>query len=229
MASALDLQEQEQLDQLKAFWQRHGNWMTWVATAILLAFAAYNGWNWWQREQAVKATGLQSELERVSAERDAARVEAAWKDLQSRFPGTVQAQQGALLASKTLADLGRAEAAVAPLQWLAEKGSDASLKALARVRWAGLLLDRQQAQAALDVLTSAGGNGFDALVEDRRADAYLSLGKPDAARESLQRAWSGVPEAQEYRRVLEAKLMTLGVDPATLKTAASTRSDRVSP
>ena len=30
MANQLDLQEQEQLDELKAFWKEHGNLITWV-------------------------------------------------------------------------------------------------------------------------------------------------------------------------------------------------------
>ena len=55
MASPLDLQEQEQVDALKAFWKQYGNLITWTLTLVLAGFAAWNGWNWWQREQGVKA------------------------------------------------------------------------------------------------------------------------------------------------------------------------------
>ena len=58
MATNLDLQEQEQLDELKAFWKRWGSAITWVLIAVLAAFAGWNGWNWYQREQAVKAGAL---------------------------------------------------------------------------------------------------------------------------------------------------------------------------
>ena len=34
MATHLDLEEQEQLDQLKAFWKQHGNLVTWVLVLI---------------------------------------------------------------------------------------------------------------------------------------------------------------------------------------------------
>ena len=44
MATSLDLQEQEQVDALKAFWKQYGNLITWVLTLALAAFAAWNGW-----------------------------------------------------------------------------------------------------------------------------------------------------------------------------------------
>ena len=45
MASHLDLEEQEQLDQLKAFWKQYGNLVSWLLIAVLGAYAAWNGWN----------------------------------------------------------------------------------------------------------------------------------------------------------------------------------------
>ena len=42
MATPLDLQEQEQLDDLKAFWRRHGNLITWT---LVLALSGYALWN----------------------------------------------------------------------------------------------------------------------------------------------------------------------------------------
>ena len=54
MATHLDLEEQEQLDQVKHFWKRYGNLITWVLIVVMGSFAAWNGWNWWQRDQAVK-------------------------------------------------------------------------------------------------------------------------------------------------------------------------------
>ena len=41
MATQLDLQEQEQLDALKAFWNKQGNLITWALVLVLGAFAAW--------------------------------------------------------------------------------------------------------------------------------------------------------------------------------------------
>jgi predicted negative regulator of RcsB-dependent stress response len=65
MATNLDLQEQEQLDELKAFWKQYGNLITWTLTLILAGFAAWNGWNWWQREQGAKAGAMFDDLDRA--------------------------------------------------------------------------------------------------------------------------------------------------------------------
>ena len=48
MASPLDLQEQEQLHELNAFFNQNGNLITWTLTLALAGFAAWNGWNWSQ-------------------------------------------------------------------------------------------------------------------------------------------------------------------------------------
>jgi predicted negative regulator of RcsB-dependent stress response len=113
-------------------------------------------------------------------------------------------------------DKGAAADAVEPLQWVAESASDDSLKALARLRWGGVLLDLGKAQEALAVLDKARGAGFDGLVEDRRADALLALNRQDEARDALKAAYKALPLELDYRRLVEAKLMALGVDPASV-------------
>ena len=49
---AYDLQEQESLDELKAWWEKWGNLVLSVITVVCLAFAGYNGMKWWERHQA---------------------------------------------------------------------------------------------------------------------------------------------------------------------------------
>jgi predicted negative regulator of RcsB-dependent stress response len=70
---AYDLEEQEQLAELKAWWQKYGNLVLTAVTAVLLAFAAYNGWRWYEREQARTAAGIYGQLEQAVQARDAAR------------------------------------------------------------------------------------------------------------------------------------------------------------
>src|SRR6185436_186089 len=58
-----DLEEQEQLEDLKHFWKQYGNLITWVLIAALGTFAAFNGWQYWQRSQALQASVLYDEVE----------------------------------------------------------------------------------------------------------------------------------------------------------------------
>lgn len=213
MATHLDLEEQEQLDQLKAFWKQYGNLITWALIAALGTFAAWNGWNWWQREQAISASGMYDELERAADAGDLTTAGRIFTDLKSRYPRTTYAQQGGLLAAKLQADKGQPDAARESLSWVVEKAPDAEYQSLARVRLAGVLLDQKKYDEALKQLDAATAKGFEALVADRRGDILAAQNKPTEAKVAYNQAWKGFDSKLGYRRLVEAKLMALGASP----------------
>jgi predicted negative regulator of RcsB-dependent stress response len=214
MANQLDLQEQEQIDELKAFWKEHGNLITWVLVLALLVFAGWNGWRWWERTQAEAAAGLFEELDKAVLAGDAARVGRAFSDLKDRYPRTVFAQQGALMAARVQADKGQADAARAALAWVADNGAESEYKVIARLRLAGLLMEAKQYDEALKQLDGAKAPEFDALVADRRGDILLAQGKPAEAQAAYAAAYKAMDEKLDYRRLIEAKLTALGAAPA---------------
>lgn len=210
----LDLEEQEQLDQVKHFWKQYGGLISWAVIVLLAVYAGWNGWQYWQRKQAVQATALYEEVERIAASGDGARLDRALGDMKDKFGRTVQAQQAALLVAAVHAAAGRNEAARAPLQWVAEQSGDEGYKALARLRLAGLLLDAKSYDEALKQLTGSFPAEFEALVADRRGDIYLAQGKKAEAAAEYQKAWQGLDEGNSYRRVVDVKLAALGITPA---------------
>ena len=225
MATHLDLQEQEQVDQLKAFWQQYGNLITWTLTLALAGFAAWNGWNWWQREQAVKASAMFDELERAAQAADADRSARVFADLKERFPRTAYAQQGALLTAKVQADKGQVDAALASLAWASDNAGEDEIRTIARLRAAGLMLEKKQHDAALAQLDAAaqGNNAkaFEALLADRRGDVLLAQGKKDEARKAFETAYKVMDEKLDYRRLVDAKLTALGAAPAPAASGAA--------
>ena len=225
MATHLDLQEQEQIDQLKAFWNQYGNLITWTLILALSGFAAWNGWNWWQRSQAAKASAMFDELDRAAQAADVERAARVFADLKERFPGTAYAQQGSLLAAKVQAERGQADAALATLAWAADNASEDEYRTIARLRAAGLLLDKKQYESALAQLDAAAqgknAKAFEALVADRRGDVLLAQGKKDEARKAYEVAYRAMDEKLEYRRLLDAKLTALGAAPAVAPAASS--------
>lgn len=217
MATHLDLQDQEQVDQLKAFWSQYGNLITWVLILALGSFAAWNGWNLWQREQAGKASAMFDELERAAQAADVQRTALVFADLQSRYPRTAYAQQGALLAAKVQSEKEQSDAALATLAWASESAVDDEYRVIARVRAAGLMLQNKQFDAALAQLDAAvqgkGAQAFEALIADRRGDVLLAQGKQEDARKAFDAAYKAMDEKLEYRRLIEAKLTALGAAP----------------
>jgi predicted negative regulator of RcsB-dependent stress response len=218
MATQLDLQEQEQLDALKGFWKQYGNLITWVLVLALGGYAAFNGWNYWQRDQGLKAGAMFDELERSATAGDAERTGRVFGDLRERFGGTVQAAQGGLLAARVQFDQGQPEAARATLAWVAGEGADPALRSVARLRLASLLLEAGQHDEALKQLTDI-APGFEALAADRRGDILLAQGKPVEARAALEAAYQGLEGQSDYRRVVEAKLTALGAAPSAPEAA----------
>ena len=214
MATPLDLQEQEQLDAIKSFWKQYGNLITWTLVLALGAFAAWNGWNWYQRDQGVKAGAMFDELDRSVQAGDVDRSAKIFADLQARYPAAKWTAQGGLMLARLQIDKGQADAATAVLRWLGEKSDDEGLRALAALRLAGLELDAKRWDEALKALEAANVKGFEALTADRRGDVLLAQGKPQQAADAFLLAWKGLPETVEYRRVVEAKLNALGVAPA---------------
>jgi len=216
MATHLDLEEQEQLDQLKHFWNTYGTLITWVVLLVAGAFVAWNGWQYFQRTKAAQAAALYDEVERSAQSGDAARIERVFNDMKERFAGTAYAQQAGLLAAKTLYDKGNAEASRAALGWVADKATDPGYQAIARLRLAAELLDAKSYDDAIKQLSGNVPKEFEPLVADRKGDIYMAQGKRDEAQAEYRKAWTGLGAASEYRRLVEFKLNAVGVDPKSL-------------
>ena len=221
MATHLDLEEQEQLDQLKHFWNQYGNLITWLLILVLGAFAAFNGWQWWQRDQAAKASAMYDELERAAQANDAAKVARVFGDLKDRYGGTAVAEPGGLLAAKVEFEQGKTDDARASLTWVADNAGQPEYRSIARLRLAGLLLEQKQYDAALQQLDAANAKTFEPLVADRRGDVLMAQGKKAEAKAAYQAAWKAMDETVEYRRLVEAKLTALGAAPAASAAGAA--------
>lgn len=221
MATPLDLQEQEQLEAIKSFWKQYGNLITWTLVLALGGVGAWNGWNWHQRDQGIKASAMYDELERSVQAADLERSARIFADLQARYPGTAWTAQGGLMLARLQTEKGQADAATTVLRWLGEKTSDEGLRALAALRLAGLELDAKRWDAALKAVETVNAKGFEALAADRRGDILMAQGKVQQASDAFLAAWKAFPDTVEYRRVVEAKLNSLGVAPALAASGAA--------
>ncbi|MEO7158976.1 MAG: tetratricopeptide repeat protein [Polaromonas sp.] len=214
MAKHLDLEEQEQLDEIKHFWKQYGNPITWALIVVLGAFAAWNGYQYWQRSQAAQAAVMYEEIARAVQSGEAARIDRSLADMKERFGRTAYAQQAGLLAAKAYYEKGNVDAARAALIWVADKASDPGYQAVAKLRLAGVLLEKKAYDDALQQLSGTYPKDFSGLVADRRGDILMAQGKKAEAKAEYEKAYKGLDERAEYRRLVEVKLNALGVDPA---------------
>jgi len=224
MAKALDLEEQEQLDQLKHFWKKFGNLISWLLIVILGGYAGWNGYQYWQRDQATKAAVLFDEVERAVTAGDVARVERSFADMKEKFGGTHYAHQAALLSAKTLQAKDKADAARAALKWVAESAPDPAYRDIARLRLSALLLDAGSNDEALAQLSDPFTPAMAGLAADLRGDILQAKGQKSDAVTAYQIAWQQLSDSPDYRRLVQAKLNALGVDPEAVSPSTATGS-----
>ena len=213
MASHLDLEEQEQLDELKHFWKRWGDLITWVLIVVLGGYAAWMGWQSYQGKQAAQAAALYDTVERAALSNDAALLDRSVTDIKDKFANTTYAQQAALLAARVYNDAHRTTDAKTQLTWVIDKTSDEGYQALARLRLAALLVEDKAYDDARKQLTAKTSEAFAPLMADRLGDLAMLQAQPTEAVQHYKNAWKGFEPNAEYRRLVAVKLAALGADP----------------
>jgi predicted negative regulator of RcsB-dependent stress response len=221
MAKHLDLEEQEQLADLKHFWKRYGNAISWALIVIFSAIAAWNGYHYWQRSQAAQAAVMYDEVERAAVAGDMPKLDRSLADMQDRYGRTAYAEQAALLAARVYYDKGNLEASKGALGWVAAKASDEGYQSIAKLRLSGILLEAKAYDEALTQVSGGMPKTFAALAADRRGDILAAQGKKAEAKVQYQTAYNEFDPQSEYRRLVEVKLNALGVDPVGLAQAAA--------
>jgi predicted negative regulator of RcsB-dependent stress response len=212
MANQLDLEEQEQLDQIKHFWKQYGNGITWALIIVMGAFAGWNFYQYWQRNQAAAASVLFDEVDRSVQSGDSTRIDRVFADIKSRFSLTTYAQQAGLLVAKQYVTLGKFDAAKNALAWVAQESSDPAYQAVAKLRLAAILLETKDLDGALVQLNASFPPSFEALVADRRGDIHFARGDKAAAISEYKKAYQLFDVRTEYRQLVEVKLNSLGID-----------------
>lgn len=201
----LDLQEQEQIANLKAFWDRYGGFITTLITIGLLIYAGYNGWRYWQVKQAREAAVVFESLEKAASTRNTAELKTTAGTLVADYASTAYASKGALLAARGFYDAGDVRQARAQLQWVVDNGFSDAYKATARVRLAGLLLDEKALDEALKVLDFAVPDSHKALVQDRLGDIQVDRGDRAAARAAYDAALTAMGPQDPMRAIVQLK------------------------
>ncbi|MCX8085984.1 MAG: tetratricopeptide repeat protein [Rhodocyclaceae bacterium] len=191
-----DLEEQEQLEELKTWWKLHGTWVTSIVTALAVAVVGWQGWNWWQRSQAAQAGELYAAMQQAMSQQDTKRMRLLAGELIDKYAGTAYAGMGALLSGKALAESGDLKSAAAQYGWAAEHARDEALRDLARLRQALVLAEAQDYEAALKLLAVPPAPSFKARYLEARGDVLLAQGKREAARQ----AYGDAIEALEAER-----------------------------
>ncbi|MDZ4202708.1 MAG: tetratricopeptide repeat protein [Gallionella sp.] len=210
--AALDLQEQEQLDTLKAWWNDNGNKVLGALLVVVVVMGGWRGWQYYQNKQSAEAAVLYAEFIKQMESNDAKRVNDAAAAVMEKYAATPYAARAALMAAEVNEYAKDTARAKTQLQWTLEHAKEASLKDIARLRIAAILLDEKKFDEAMKLLEAKHPASFDGLYSDMKGDVLSAQGKTAEARTAYKLAHEKTDAQSGYRNLIEMKLDALGVE-----------------
>lgn len=205
-----DLEEQEAIDDVKAWWAIYGKYVSAALVTVAIVVIGMQGWRWYQRTQSEKASVLYQAVSQAVRGNEPAKAKEPATQLVEQYGGTAYAPRAVLLYAKLLYDSGDKTGAKTQLQWVIDHAADDELKAIARFRIAQVLLDEKQYDEALKTLDAKTDEAFVALDADLRGDVLAAAGKSADARGAYQAALAKLDVKSAYRGYVQAKLDALG-------------------
>ncbi len=206
-----DLEEQEQLAALKAWWTDNGKQVVTAVAVVVIALVGWLGWNYYQRNQAAQASGLYEAVQKAAGASDLKLVRESAGAVLEQFPRTTYAAMAALVSAKAHFQGGDLKTARAQLTWVAENAKDEAFQDIARLRLAGVMLDEKAFDDALKALDAKHGAAFDAQFLAARGDVLVAQGKKGEAGSAYKSALDKV-EAKDagQRAYIQLRLDALG-------------------
>ncbi len=207
---AFDLEEQEQIAELKQFWNQYGKLIVTLVVAVLVALAGTQGWRYHRAGQSEQASALFTKFGEAVRKNDVGEIRTLGKQLIDGFGSTAYGPTAALLLAKTNYENGDPAEAASQLQWAIDNAKDEETSDLARLRLAGIRLDEKKYDDALKLLEVRHGPAMEALYADLRGDVMVAQGRSGEARAAYKLALEKSSPNSSYRNVVQIKLDALG-------------------
>jgi predicted negative regulator of RcsB-dependent stress response len=204
-----DLEEQEKLDELKAWWKQWGNAIIAAVAVFVIVFSGIQWWRGHQRALTGEAATLFAAVTKAADEKDPKKVADTAKAVIDKYPASAYAPRAALVAAKSAFDKGDFAAAKSQLEWAVKNSKEDELKSIARLRLAAVLADEKNFDGAIKQLDANTGAGFEVATAAMRGDILFAQGKLSEAKNAYATALAKT-EPTGDKQILQLKLDALG-------------------
>lgn len=200
------LTEQQQIEQIRHWWKKHGKWVFLFVAALILINVGWQVWRHHHEKDLQHASNHYEWLIDGVVSNNPLVVQAQSRYLLSRYPHTPYALMAAFMQARQAInenDLPRAEE---KLLWIMDHTRNQAIKQVARLRAARVMLAQSQADKALSLLKKVDDENYLPVVESLRGDVYLAMGKKEEARVAYEKAVKTLNDQDAVQPFLQMKL-----------------------
>lgn len=206
---ALDLEDQEQLDEFKAWWDAYGKLTINVVVLCIAAYAAWQGYQYFQNKKSLEASDLYQAMMAIELDQtDLVAAEA--NKLMETYDTTPYAGRAAIYLAKSEFQSEKNDEAKTHLQWAIDQAQESAVQSIASIQLATLLLSEKDYAGAQKALSTANDAGYLGIKESLMGDVYLAQGKQSDAKASYEKALANLDPQGRLSLYAQQKLEALG-------------------
>jgi len=207
---ALDLEEQEQVDELKALWKKYGNYITKGAIAFFVLYGLFQGWGYYQTKQSLEASELYQSIVVLDEKNTKEIIEKSQK-LIDAYSGTPYAGRAAILFAKASYAEEMKDKAKEKLEWASRHAKESATESIALIQLGQILLEEKKYDEALKKANDVDNEGYLGLSNDLKGDVLNAMGKKEESKKAYLEALKRFGPKDPYARFTQEKLESLGV------------------
>ena len=207
---ALDLEEQEQVDELKALWKKYGAYIARSLIAFFVLYGLFQGWGYYQTKQSLGASELYQSIV-VLDEKNTKDILQKSQKLMDDYSGTPYAGRAAILFAKASYLEGNKDKAKERLDWATSHAKESATKSIALIQLGQILVEEKKYEDALKRVNDVENEGYLGLSNDLKGDILNAMGKKEEAKKAYQEALKRFGPKDPYAKFTQEKLESLGV------------------
>ena len=207
---ALDLEEQEQVDELKALWKKYGTYITKAVIAFFVLYGLFQGWGYYQNKQSLNASEAYQSIV-VLDEKNTKEIMQKAQSLIDAYGGTPYAGRAAILFAKASFAEGLKDKAKEKLEWASSHAKESATESIALIQLGQILLEEKKYEDALKKANEVDNEGYLGLSNDLKGDVLNAMGKKEDAKKAYLEALKRFGPKDPYAKFTQEKLETLGV------------------
>jgi len=202
--------EQEQIEQIKKWWNENGKA---IVFGLVIGLGGLFGYRYWQAAQIAEGQSASINYEFLLGLASAGASDeatAAGEAVIKGYPKSTYARLSALVLAKLAVDVRDLDEAKARLQWVIDNSGDGQIKPVAQSRMVQLLLSEGSAEQAVALMAQVDPSHRDQFIE-LRGDVLLAQGEREKARAMYSQALVEARERGSAGDALQLKLDNLSL------------------